>query len=186
MRQIIFEHEFEKCLSRLGGARAVEAALETIYNSLRRNPYCFPIRQNDWVSIRYARTDQIRDVPPLIVAFTTKAFERSRHYRKPSRCCLHILSASCGLAGFGCAAPVLRKMSLRLPLSRRTCDSSESQSPDLHHRPRHVLRNQCRRQSSLIRCVPLSKRADDPIAVPRNSSSLLATKIADFCNKIWA
>src|SRR6266487_1742974 len=35
----------------------------------------------------------------------------------PSRCCLLISNASCGLDGFGCAAHAVRKMSLRSPQS---------------------------------------------------------------------
>jgi hypothetical protein len=75
-----------------------------------------------------------------------------------SRCCLHIPSASCGSAGFGCAAHVVRKMSLRLPVSRRTYHALQSSSFDRHQWPMRVSRDQCRRQRSRIRCVPLPKR----------------------------
>src|SRR5436190_3851236 len=38
----------------------------------------------------------------------------------PSRCCLLISNASCGLGGFGCAAHAVRRMSLPSPQPRRT------------------------------------------------------------------
>ena len=63
---------------------------------------------------------------------------------KSRLCTAHVQvgsNASYGSAGFGCAAQVVRKMSLRLPLSRRTCDGLQSWSFDLHQRPRHVSRN---------------------------------------------
>ena len=57
------------------------------------------------------------------------------------RCCSRISSASCGLAGFGCAAHVVRKMSLRWQPSRRTSDGLQNLSFDLHQRRTHVSRN---------------------------------------------
>jgi len=35
-----------------------------------RNPFGFPLIENDWVRIRYARTTMIEGyIPPLVVAF---------------------------------------------------------------------------------------------------------------------
>lgn len=71
MRQIIEGPEFAKCVERLGGYRAIDRALETIIESLMRNPFGFQSIENDWVRIRYARTRMIEGyIPPLIVAFT--------------------------------------------------------------------------------------------------------------------
>jgi hypothetical protein len=53
-----------------GGYRAIYRALETIIEALARNPYGFPLIENDWVKIRYAKTTMIEGyVPPLVVAF---------------------------------------------------------------------------------------------------------------------
>lgn len=71
MRQIIWSAEFSEGVSRLGGARAVDAALEPIIDGLSRNPYGFDKIENDWTSFRYIRTKPIGDtVPALIIAFT--------------------------------------------------------------------------------------------------------------------
>lgn len=70
MRNIVEGVYFPDCVERLGGYRAVDLALETIIEALARNPYGFPLIQNEWVSIRYARTAMIEGyIPPLIVAF---------------------------------------------------------------------------------------------------------------------
>lgn len=70
MRSIIEGANFPECVQRLGGYRAVDLALETIIEALLRNPYGFPLIENDWVKIRYARTRMIEGyIPPLIVAF---------------------------------------------------------------------------------------------------------------------
>ena len=71
MRQIIEGEHFAKSVAELGGYRAVDRALETIMEALMRNPYGFPLIENDWCKIRYARTTMIEGyIPPLIVAFT--------------------------------------------------------------------------------------------------------------------
>lgn len=71
MRQIIEGEYFATCVERLGGYRAIDLALETIIEALMQNPYGFPLIQNDWCRIRYARTTMIEAyIPPLIVAFT--------------------------------------------------------------------------------------------------------------------
>jgi hypothetical protein len=45
--------------------------LETIIEALMRNPFGFPLIENDWVKIRYAKTTMIEGyIPPLVVAFT--------------------------------------------------------------------------------------------------------------------
>ena len=44
--------------------------METIIEALMRNPFGFPVIENDWVRIRYARTTMIEGyIPPLVVAF---------------------------------------------------------------------------------------------------------------------
>ncbi|MFZ5732127.1 MAG: hypothetical protein ACOY4O_05290 [Pseudomonadota bacterium] len=71
MRQIIEGEHFASCVEQLGGYRAVDLALETIMEALLQNPYGFPLIENDWCRIRYARTKMIEGyIPPLVVAFT--------------------------------------------------------------------------------------------------------------------
>jgi hypothetical protein len=71
MREIVWSDEFAECVERLGGARAVDAALEPLIEALMRNPYGFDKIENDWVSCRYAKTKAIQDVlPPLLIMFT--------------------------------------------------------------------------------------------------------------------
>lgn len=70
MRQIIEGQYFAECVERLGGYRAIDLALETIIDGLQVNPFGFPVFENDWCRIRYARTTMIEGyIPPLIVAF---------------------------------------------------------------------------------------------------------------------
>ncbi|WMT75042.1 hypothetical protein [Bradyrhizobium sp. Ash2021] len=70
MRQIIEGEYFAVCVERLGGYRAIDHALETIIEALMQNPG-FPLTENDWCKIRYARTAMIEAyIPPLVVAFT--------------------------------------------------------------------------------------------------------------------
>jgi hypothetical protein len=70
VRNIIEGPHFSECVARLGGYRAVDRALETIIEALMRNPFGFPLIENDWVRIRYARTTMIEGyIPPLVVAF---------------------------------------------------------------------------------------------------------------------
>jgi hypothetical protein len=71
VRNIIEGVGFPECVAKLGGYRAVDRALETVIEALVRNPYGFPLIENDWVKIRYAKTTMIEGyIPPLIVAFT--------------------------------------------------------------------------------------------------------------------
>jgi hypothetical protein len=70
VRLIIEGEYFAECVERLGGYRAVDLALETIVEALMQNPYGFPLIENDWCKIRYARTNMVEGyIPPLIVAF---------------------------------------------------------------------------------------------------------------------
>src|SRR5262245_15496387 len=101
----------------------------------------------------------------------------------PSRCCLLISNASCGLGGFGCAAHTVRKMSLRSPQSRRTYAGLRSWSLDRHQRPIHVLRSRCHGSVPFDPASPLRKERMVR-TVPRHRTSSLAATIADFCNKI--
>lgn len=71
MRSIIESEQFAKDVEELGGYRAIDQALEPIIEALMAKPYGFELIENDWCSVRYARTHMIeRYVPPLIVAFT--------------------------------------------------------------------------------------------------------------------
>lgn len=71
MRLIIEGQYFAECVDRLGGYRAIDLAIETIIEALMQNPYGFPLIENDWCKIRYARTKMIEGyIQPLIVAFT--------------------------------------------------------------------------------------------------------------------
>jgi hypothetical protein len=71
MRSIIESEHFADCVAQLGGYRAIDLALEPIIESLMRDPYGFEKVENDWVSVRYARTKRIQGfIPALIVAFT--------------------------------------------------------------------------------------------------------------------
>src|SRR6266536_4457961 len=101
----------------------------------------------------------------------------------PSRCCLLISNASCGLGGFGCAAHAVRKMSLPSPQSRRTYAGSRGWSLDRHQRPMHVLRSRCHGSVPFDPASPLRKERMVR-TVPRDRASSLAAKIADFCNNI--
>src|SRR6266498_213342 len=101
----------------------------------------------------------------------------------PSRCCLLISNASCGLGGFGCAAHAVRKMSLPSPQSRRTYAGSRGWSLDRHQRPMHVLRSRCHGSVPFDPASPLRKERMVR-TVPRGRASSLAATIADFCNKI--
>jgi len=71
VRSIIEGEFFAKCVDELGGHRAIDLAIETIMEALLQNPYGFPLLENDWCKIRYARTTMIEGyIPPLVVAFT--------------------------------------------------------------------------------------------------------------------
>jgi len=71
MRNIIWSEEFSACVERLGGARAIDRALDPVMDALMRNPYGFELIQNDFTSCRFVRTKAIgADAPALIVAFT--------------------------------------------------------------------------------------------------------------------
>jgi hypothetical protein len=61
--------------------------------------------------------EDARDIAPWLKARLSS--DRAA-IASPSRCCLLISNASCGLGGFGCAAHAARKMSLPSPQSRRT------------------------------------------------------------------
>ncbi|RYC33405.1 hypothetical protein D3273_02720 [Lichenibacterium minor] len=60
-------------MSRLGGYRIIDAALDTVIDGLRRNPFGFDKFESDLFSFRYARTAQMGGVPPLYVIFTIEA-----------------------------------------------------------------------------------------------------------------
>jgi len=70
MRQIIFDVEFDAAIEKLGGYILVDEALDPILDGLSRNPYGFPLIENDWVRIRYVVTKPTGYLPSLVVTFT--------------------------------------------------------------------------------------------------------------------
>jgi len=71
MRQILEGPDFQQCVERLGGHRAIDLAMEPIIDGLMRNPFGFKYFENNWVKFRYARTKPIGGiVPGLIVVFS--------------------------------------------------------------------------------------------------------------------
>jgi hypothetical protein len=100
------------------------------------------------------------------------------------RCCLHISSASCGLAACDCAGHVVPSSSSRWQPSRRTSAGWPSSSPVRHRWPPHVW---CERQSRCSRVDGVSAVASTERLVGQGSGSTpaqLASLIGDFCNKI--
>jgi hypothetical protein len=70
MREIIESDAFLEAVERLGGHRAVDRALDLLYEGLYLNPYVFDHFENDWTKFRYARTRAIDYVPALVFIFT--------------------------------------------------------------------------------------------------------------------
>jgi hypothetical protein len=73
MREIIESTSFREAVQKLGGARAIDAAFETLAEALYHNPFGFPLFENDWTQFRYARTKEIDFIPPLVFIFTIDA-----------------------------------------------------------------------------------------------------------------
>jgi hypothetical protein len=74
MRVIRESREFTEAVTRLAQPELVDQALAPIIDGLRRNPFGYPLFENDWCGVRYAQTEAIGDVlPPLVVAFTIEA-----------------------------------------------------------------------------------------------------------------
>lgn len=69
-RQIIETTAYTKAVEKVGGARLVDEALNTIHEALRLKPYAFDKCENDHVSFRYAKTKRVGIIPPLVVVFT--------------------------------------------------------------------------------------------------------------------
>jgi hypothetical protein len=69
-RKIIFSLACDTSVSRLGGHRALDRALDGILDALARNPYGFTLHESDWFSCRYAITKPIGGLPSLIWYFT--------------------------------------------------------------------------------------------------------------------
>ncbi len=70
MRQIIEGEEFSKFVEQFGGYRTIDEVLDPIIDALIRNPYAFPLIENDFVSCRYIVTRSIEGrIPPLVIAF---------------------------------------------------------------------------------------------------------------------
>ncbi len=69
-RHIIFDKSFDAAVESLGGYRAIDRAIDTIIDSLDRNPYAFPKFENDFISFRYAMTKPVDDLPSLVVIFS--------------------------------------------------------------------------------------------------------------------
>lgn len=71
MREIREGPDFEECVKRLGGYRAIDEALDTVYEALSRNPYGCPHFEHDLCKVRYVKTKPISwRVPALVVIFT--------------------------------------------------------------------------------------------------------------------
>lgn len=70
MREIIESSDFAVAVTKLGGPRAIDRALDLIKEGLYLNPYGFPKFENDWTSFRYARTKGIDFIPPLVFIFS--------------------------------------------------------------------------------------------------------------------
>ncbi len=68
-REIVETEEFAAAVAKLGGHRAVDEALATIYDGLYRNPHGFEHFETPPFSFRYARTKKIGMMPPLVVIF---------------------------------------------------------------------------------------------------------------------
>jgi hypothetical protein len=84
------------------------------------------------------------------------------------------------LAGFGCAAHAVLKMSSRSQPLRRTFAALQNWSLDRHHKPLNVLRS---RISALGRSISLPKEGMSGAAAETRAASLTA-EIDDFRNKI--
>lgn len=69
MRSIISSKEFDEAVEKLGGYRAVDAAMAPIIEALMLNPYGLPLFESDKFSFRWVATHEIDWVPPLIVIF---------------------------------------------------------------------------------------------------------------------
>lgn len=71
MREIIWSESFNDCVAALGGAEAIDRALDPLMDALYRNPYGFEKFENDWTSFRCARTKAIGyDVTALVLVFS--------------------------------------------------------------------------------------------------------------------
>jgi hypothetical protein len=70
MRQITYDAAFDAAVEHLGGYILVDEALDPILDGLSRNPYGFPLIENDWVKIRYVITKPTLYLPSLVVTFT--------------------------------------------------------------------------------------------------------------------
>jgi hypothetical protein len=73
MRQIIFDPEFDAAVANLGVYILVDEALDPIIDGLSRNPYGFPLIENDWVRVRYVVTKPTAYLPSLVVTFTIES-----------------------------------------------------------------------------------------------------------------
>jgi hypothetical protein len=69
MRNINYDPSFDAAVERLGGYRLVDEAMEPILEGLYRNPWGFPVIENDWIKIRYVITKPTANLPALLVAF---------------------------------------------------------------------------------------------------------------------
>ena len=77
MGQIIFEHEFDAAVERLGGYRVVDLALETIMHGLQADPRGYTLFESEFTSFRFAVTRRVNwgtvEIEPLVVTFTIDA-----------------------------------------------------------------------------------------------------------------
>jgi len=70
LRSIISTHEFDRQVGELGGAKAIDDALAPFIEALTKDPYGFPLFQNDFTSFRYLRTREVAMAPALVIVFT--------------------------------------------------------------------------------------------------------------------
>lgn len=67
---LIHSDEFRAGVTSLGGYSAIDIALETVCDGLRRNPFGFEKVDLGLYSFRYAKTVRIGGITPLIVIYT--------------------------------------------------------------------------------------------------------------------
>lgn len=74
-RRIVYSHECDRDVVRLGGWRLLDRVLEPILDGLQRYPYGFPKYECDWCSVRYVITKPLDELPWLVWYFTIEPQE---------------------------------------------------------------------------------------------------------------
>lgn len=70
MREIRESPEFLQSVAKLGPRKTIDEALSPVMFALSKNPYAFPLLENDWIRVRYAKTKPSGKLPALVVVFT--------------------------------------------------------------------------------------------------------------------